>query len=334
MTVERASSTLRRTIAARHGDAVVVEEGDVGAPAACYIHSCASSMRSGLRADNASSWCSTAFTTASRGTFSAAHCGYGARYHQGYYFGYVQGEQQSGPVDAELINVGQSGFNARAWIMDDGQTATRPVTSMGLYQNMGVGNVVCKTGATTGRSCGTVDAVNTSVHWVPNSYNFVRAAGMCARGGDSGSGIYINNQAVGILSGADTDDNCSVGGNYTWFGHIHYATNALGHGVRTYESAPYFSSAYAPTAESRVTVDFDLPVSCGSVQTYDFTVEIAGVAPLTVTGDSCTLDSDKSFDLYLNAPVPANETIEVALAGTVTDPAGNTVARRSHGIYP
>ncbi len=324
--LERPTETLRAALRARYGDAVTLVAGEPRNPAACSISACRHSMRSGLRADNgAGSWCSTAFTTGQRNTFSAAHCSGGDRYHDGWRYGGVIAQQQSGRVDAELHSVGASGFTARAWQLDAGETAVRPITSRASYASTGIGDVVCKTGATSGRSCGTVKSVNDSPHWVSNSHSFILAGSMCSRGGDSGSGVYLNNQAIGILSGGSSDDNCSVAPNEMVFGHIEFAQSALNESVKLSESAPTFTGFRAVGGEYRVTVTFSMPVSCASVAPYDFRVRLATAVVLNVTGHTCVFDSDSSFELELSTPNISRDAMEVEIAGTITDPGGNRV---------
>jgi hypothetical protein len=70
------------------------------------------------------------------------------------------------------------------------------------------GATLCKSGSTTGWSCGTVVAVDESVSVGGSTVNSVVAT-TCADQGDSGGSAVIGQRAVGLLSGGTTGISCS-----------------------------------------------------------------------------------------------------------------------------
>lgn len=333
---ERPTAATVAAVRARYGDAVLVETGAIGGPAGCSRDDCEYSLRSGLKTETnqTGGWCSTAFTvrnsSGARNILSAAHCGGDNRYHGNEIddqYGTVLAQQQAYKVDAERHGATRGEFNARGWIFVDTDHKTRPVTGVSTYSGLSVGATICKSGATTGKTCGTLAGKNNSPHWVDFSNSFLRIDSMCTKDGDSGAGAYIDNRAVAIVSGGDDDQICNNGNDETIAGHIEFAANALNATVITSESRPAFNSVSADSSNSWVTTRFEWPVSCSTVQTSDFTVRMNGV-PLTVTSEGCAefaSDSDPVIELFLDTPLIAGTTIEVSVVGNMSDPGGNTV---------
>jgi hypothetical protein len=137
----------------------------------------------------------------------------------------VTSQQQSGRVDAERHSVSVNGFAAKPWIFVDVDHKSRDVLSRGTYAGLNVGDDVCKSGQTTGKTCGRVQDKHYSPSYVPGGNDFIKTS-YCGKGGDSGAGVYIGNKAVGVHSGG-TDGACSASGDFSIFGHIEFVQNAL-----------------------------------------------------------------------------------------------------------
>lgn len=312
----------RGAFASRYGQHVIVEATGVAEPTACTRADCRHSLRSGLRAESTNGWCTLAFAV-SGGILSAAHCPDTARQHAFTSYGSVTANSQINRADAERHSVSLNGFHAGAYLWVSSSETARRITSVGLWGNLVVGASACKSGITTGTDCGVVQNTNVSVHWVPSSTRFVQAD-YCSDPGDSGSGVYSGNQALGINSGG-ANVTCSAS-DYGLFGHIEYAQSQLGVTVLTSESAATFSSITAGAAgTSTITARFSKPVVCSTVSTGDFTANVNGTVNLTVTGVSCSADSDSTVDLTVNVPLVTATTVNVSVVGSILNPPGSSV---------
>lgn len=316
----------------RYGPAVVVTGGALPGPAYCNYTDCRYSLRSGLEIKSSSgAACSTAFATLSSGIMTAAHCG-NTTNHAGQSMGYVAAAVQSGTSDAEVVNVTNNGFYPGAWIWVTSGEQTRPVTSTGTYNGLAVGASVCKAGRTTGYTCGTVTSKTFSFPpdgYVPSGYNFIKSS-MCVQGGDSGGGVFSGNQAVGIVSGAASQNGvhlaCNHTSYYSVFGHIEYAQSNLGRYVKTGgEWGPYFSyTENAVTGGTTVQVRFDKPVRCSSASASDFTVRTQSLVDHPATGLSCGGESNRSLTLTVSVPFVGGTSVGATQVGTVLDVYGNS----------
>lgn len=107
-------------------------------------------------------------------------------------------------------------------------------TLAGQWDNPPVGTTICKSGRTTGLTCGTIKAVNQTVSYPEGIiYGLVRHTA-CVEGGDSG-GANISgygSYALGVTSGASTSyDKCrsKLGGtNISWYQPIGEALSRNG----------------------------------------------------------------------------------------------------------
>jgi streptogrisin D len=77
-----------------------------------------------------------------------------------------------------------------------------------------VGSTACKTGSTTGTTCGTVQAYNVTVRYAEGTVSGLTRTNICTQPGDSGGAMFYNNLAQGITSGG-TIGGC--GGNFQSF---------------------------------------------------------------------------------------------------------------------
>ena len=64
-----------------------------------------------------------------------------------------------------------------------------------------VGSPACKTGSTTGTTCGTVLAYNVTVNYVEGTVFGMTRTNICTQPGDSGGALYAGSLAQGITSG-------------------------------------------------------------------------------------------------------------------------------------
>lgn len=110
-------------------------------------------------------------------------------------------------------------------------------TVAGQWDNPPVGATVCKSGRTTGYTCGTITAVNQTVVYPEGTvYGLVRHTA-CVEGGDSGgANISAGYYALGVTSGASTSANTkclskSGGANVSWYQPVGEALSRNGLGL-------------------------------------------------------------------------------------------------------
>lgn len=247
----------RASLGKAYGRAVVVEEGVLSVPQACANRfNCGLQLRAGIGAKfvvpgsgGAVSDCTNAFTVVRPGgaiqILSAAHCGDYAgsgaadignqRYHRGSVvpanlYGSVQEQYEGGRVDAERHSIG-NGFWGNPWIYLYPGNETWPVKTVGTWAGILINwGQLCKSGTTTGYSCGYVKDKELSPGYIPGGNRFL-AIDASSGVGDSGAPfVYAWSQAEAILSGG-AGGAC---GCWTIAGHVEYANSALG-------VTPYFA---------------------------------------------------------------------------------------------
>ena len=249
--LEDARAAAVADIHARYGTDVLVEQGSLAAPAVCTREDCRYVLRSGLQTVSSVDACSTAFTVrrpnGNRNILSAAHCGNdntlenacmgpddgSGRSHGGEHYGNVQDNSCGGRKDAERHGR-QDPFGSRAWIFMNPDFKEWEVRSVNRWENLVPGTILCKSGITSGKTCGQVHNKQFSPSYIPNSKDFIKAK-YCVRSGDSGAGVYggesgISHRAYGIVSGAlGLSTPCAEwgAGNYSVTGHIEFAENTL-----------------------------------------------------------------------------------------------------------
>ena len=106
------------------------------------------------------------------------------------------------------------------------------MTSTTPWASEYVGESVCKYGEVTGYGCGTISTKFYAPSYVPNPYAaFTIVGNNCTSklsiGGDSGSPVFWNNSALGIVSGKYTDLFC-LSHTQLIFDAIDFATNYSG----------------------------------------------------------------------------------------------------------
>ncbi|HEV3013455.1 MAG TPA: S1 family peptidase, partial [Actinomycetota bacterium] len=91
--------------------------------------------------------------------------------------------------------------------------AFRDITGAGRVP---VGGSACKTGSTTGTTCGTVQAYNVTVRYAEGTVYGMTRTNICTQPGDSGGALYAGSLAQGITSGG-TIGGCSQSGFQSFF---------------------------------------------------------------------------------------------------------------------
>jgi hypothetical protein len=237
----------RESLSAAYGPAVEVEAGSLSHPQACSdrFH-CGLQLRAAIGArfkvSGGTGDCTDAFTVVRPGgviqILSAGHCGDPAgtapdignqRYHRGSIipanlYGSVQDQYEGGRVDAERHSIG-NGFSGMPWIYIVPGSEAIPIYSVGTWEGIIVnGGQLCKSGTTTGWTCGYVKDKEFSPGYIPNGNRFL-ALDAYSLPGDSGSPfVWGWSHAEAILSGG-AGGAC---GCWTIAGHVQYADEALG----------------------------------------------------------------------------------------------------------
>ena len=102
-------------------------------------------------------------------------------------------------------------LNPRGGVLHNG--AFRDITGAGRVP---VGSQACKTGSTTGTTCGTVQAYNVTVNYAEGTVFGLTRTNICTQPGDSGGALYAGSLAQGITSGG-TIGGCSQPGFRSFF---------------------------------------------------------------------------------------------------------------------
>jgi streptogrisin D len=79
-----------------------------------------------------------------------------------------------------------------------------------------VGSVVCKTGSTTGTTCGTLQATDATVTYPEGQVDGLLQTDVCTQEGDSGGALFAADQAQGMVSGGTAGD-CGTQGFVSFF---------------------------------------------------------------------------------------------------------------------
>ena len=186
---------------ADYGDAVRVEHTDAGFTTQSFLGGQA------ILNANGSGRCSSAFN-AVRGAESfvitAGHCTQAVRE-------WTDGIQPIGTSDVVQFPGTDFGtiavddpfaLDPRGAVNDNGQT--QPITGSTAVP---VGGLVCKTGSTTGTTCGTVLAYDTTVVYPEGTVTGLIETDLCTQPGDSGGALFAGDQAQGLVSGG-TSGSC------------------------------------------------------------------------------------------------------------------------------
>ncbi|WNG17926.1 RICIN domain-containing protein [Cystobacter fuscus] len=108
--------------------------------------------------------------------------------------------------------------NDYAWVQVNSSWVSRPwvtnyaggIASVQGSQEVPVGSSVCRSGATTGWRCGSIQAKNATVNYPQGLVYGLTRTNACAEPGDSGGSFISGTQAQGVTSGGS--GNCTYGG--------------------------------------------------------------------------------------------------------------------------
>jgi len=95
------------------------------------------------------------------------------------------------------------------------------------YGRVPVGSRVCKTGGTSGTTCGTVQRYGVTVNYSQGRVYGLTQTTVCTEGGDSGGGLFAGPAAQGIVSGA-TAAPCGRPGFRSYFQPVDEVLRAAG----------------------------------------------------------------------------------------------------------
>jgi hypothetical protein len=237
-------------------DGIRVMKGSLDRQEACadQFH-CGLQLRAGIGTvlrrfpTNVGSYCTDAFVVRTIGgatqILSAAHCGddlpqgdqgnrryhredpFEAHFYDANLYGSVQYQVHEGRVDAERHSIG-NGFSGHPWVYLRADAQASPIWSIGTWASVMVDQTyLCKSGVTTGYSCGYVRDKYLMPEIIPGGNRFmgILLTGSSSGPGDSGAPfVQYGTQAEGILHGGRYGA-CSC---LTAAGHIEYADEALG----------------------------------------------------------------------------------------------------------
>ncbi|MFJ6316806.1 alpha-lytic protease prodomain-containing protein [Streptomyces californicus] len=203
--------------AARHGVAVKIERGQEKLEAKAAIY-----PGSKMTFNNTSQWCSVGYgardSAGRQYLVTAGHCVTntlrydGAAFAQGYKTRYALGTRS---VDMGILTI-NSGHSITTSVGTWGNS--NPVAVRG-GSRASSGAAICKSGATTGWTCGTIGSYNNTVTYVdlnggPDTVvSGLATSSVCVEGGDSGGAYISGNQAQGMTSGGPTNQKCTGGVN-------------------------------------------------------------------------------------------------------------------------
>ncbi|GGU16550.1 S1 family peptidase [Streptomyces lateritius] len=203
--------------AAKHGAAVQIVRGQEKLEAKAAIY-----PGSKMTFNNTSQWCSVGYgardSAGRQYLVTAGHCVTntlrydGTAFAQGYKTRYALGTRS---VDMGLLTV-NSGHSIVTAVGTWGQGSTSTVAVKGVSRAAS-GAALCKSGATTGWTCGTVGSYNNTVTYIDRNggpdtvVSGLASSTVCVEGGDSGGAYISGNLAQGMTSGGPTDQQCTGG---------------------------------------------------------------------------------------------------------------------------
>ncbi|BAU33102.1 cell wall-binding repeat-containing protein [Microcella alkaliphila] len=130
------------------------------------------------------------------------------------------GNGTSGGWDHGLVGVTRSGWTSRPEVVTWGGGQGGPLSSAPVIVRDAtravVGAPICKSGGTTGWTCGTITAVNQNLRVGgaddPTAYQVNGiVASICVLGGDSGGAALTGTTAIGVTSASNSSGGCTAG---------------------------------------------------------------------------------------------------------------------------
>ncbi|MEU6622513.1 S1 family peptidase [Streptomyces litmocidini] len=205
--------------AAKHGSAVRIVRSQEKFAAQSTIY-----PGSKMTINSTASWCSVGYgakdSAGNQYLVTAGHCVAdlptlrysGTAFAKGYKTRYKLGSRG---VDMGLATV-NSGYSIATAVGTWGKGATSTVAVKGSTRAAS-GAAICKSGATTGWTCGKVGSYNNTVTYTdlnggPDTVlTGLATSTVCTQGGDSGGAYISGNQAQGMTSGGPIDQKCTDG---------------------------------------------------------------------------------------------------------------------------
>ncbi|WP_431782160.1 S1 family peptidase [Streptomyces chumphonensis] len=190
--------------------------------------------------NNRNSWCSVGFGARDRSgsqyLVSAGHC---IDPGTGLYFDgdrFAVGEHTRYRLGSRSVDMGVALVDRGDAIATSVGTwgNSRPVAVRGS-ERARVGSTVCKSGATTGWTCGEISSYNQTVTYVDRSggpdtvVTGLGSASVCTEGGDSGGAYISGDQGQGMTSGGPLNQRCSGGVYASGTSHFQPLDDALNH---------------------------------------------------------------------------------------------------------
>ncbi|MGD8169832.1 cell wall-binding repeat-containing protein [Herbiconiux sp. P16] len=196
------------------------------------------------------------------------------------------------------------------WNNNQGTVTSGTPVTVRDYTKTTVGQVICKSGRTTGWTCGTVETVDEQInvegHWI-NAY----VSNMCALPGDSGGSVLSGNYAVGLLSAGSYQNGCSEAGqvsasvpidsvresvldvepNFEFAVEVSKPTStSIGGGVPLYRGNQ--ATGYLPNGGTRFTVHLTVDGS------HDYTIPVAANATWSANIAPDLSNGSHTFSMY------------------------------------
>jgi putative cell wall-binding protein len=193
------------------------------------------------------------------------------------------------------------------WNNNQGSVTSGTPVAVRDYTRAIVGQSICKSGRTTGWTCGTVEGVDEE--WIVGGH-YINAfhSGMCALHGDSGGAVVSGSYALGLLSFGSYQDSCNEANQIT--------------GVFPIDSPLEDSLDVETTWEPLVTLAKPDSATLG------------GGAPL-YTGTAATgtvLGGGKRYSVHLSIDGGAETVLQVASNGSWSAPSTSALGAGSHSF--
>ncbi|MBK7621450.1 MAG: S1 family peptidase [Kineosporiaceae bacterium] len=133
-----------------------------------------------------------------------------------------------------------AGWTPQPWVKD----AAGGNVQVAGSQEAVVGATVCRSGASTGWHCGTIQSKNATVSYPEGRVSGLTRTNACADHGDSGGAWISGQQAQGVTSGGN--GNCTAGGT-TYFQPLNPILSTYGLRLKSTVAAPAPATPPAPT---------------------------------------------------------------------------------------
>ncbi|MDT0430621.1 S1 family peptidase [Streptomyces salyersiae] len=205
--------------AASYGSAVAIVRGQEKPAAQAAI-----APGSKMTINNTTGWCSVGYGARDRAgnqyLVSAGHCIAGLPTLRFDGTAFAKGVKTRYALGARSVDMGIASVNS-------GHSITRAVGTWNQGSDVAIkgssraatGSAICKSGATTGWTCGTIGSYNVTVTYVDQNggpdtvITGLATSSVCTEGGDSGGAYISGSQAQGMTSGGPVGQRCTGGVN-------------------------------------------------------------------------------------------------------------------------